>query len=159
VAAVYTSTLARAIESAEVLAAVLTPGRRPVSDCELCEIHEPARDGQPQKRRQDILAAVGFQRPSSPGAESYEAFFRRAAARLERIVSDHDGQTVVVVTHLGVIRAAVSVFGRSPMGQGLLLVSDNASVTELVHDPSANRPYVWKLVRHNDVAHLLAPGS
>lgn len=63
-------------------------------------------------------------------------------------------QTVLIVTHAGVIRAAIATLARSPLGEGFYLAPRNASITELVHDPVACRPFEWTLDRYNDASHL-----
>lgn len=154
--AIYTSVLARAVGTAELLAPVL-PAVGPVaSDCDLCEIHEPGLDRQAHQPRIDHWRRVGFTTPASAGAESYETFTARVVARLDRLVADHDGETVVVVTHAGVIRAVVASLAQSPLGEGLLLRMRNTSITEVVHDPIDHAPFTWALLRYNDAAHLAA---
>jgi len=156
VGAVYASVLPRAIETAEIL----TPTRGPVTDCALCEIHEPTRDGQPRVPS-NLRTVEDFSRSSSPRAESYAAFFERAARRLSQIAESHPDTTVLVATHAGVIQAAMTIFGGLSAGQGFQLAIDHASITELVHDPPTTSPFSWGLVRFNDATHLdasLGPG-
>lgn len=153
ITATYASVLPRAIESAEILAPVLRPTERLVTDCELCEIHEPALDGRQRPPRTAPLSD-DFLTPPSPGAESYEAFFGRATARLTRIATEHPDTTVLVVTHAGVVRAAMSTFGASSPGHGFFLPVAHAGVTELLYDPPRTQPFPWGLIRFNDAAHF-----
>lgn len=158
VSAVYSSVLARATETVALLDVAL-PERLPaaVADCALCEIHEPSLDGEPHQPRLDHLRRVGMEVSSSPLAESYAAFATRCTQRLERIVAEHPGETVLVVTHAGVIRSALWAFGEAPLGRGFWPKTVNSSVTEITYDPEAHLPYVWSLDRFNDHAHLLRP--
>jgi len=125
---------------------------RLVTDCELCEIHEPALDG--SRRAPRTALASDFLRPSSPGAESYETFFGRATTRLTQIVAEHPNTTVLVVTHAGVVRAAMTTFGDSSPGHGFFLPVAHASVTEFLYDPPRTQPFRWGLIRFNDSAHF-----
>jgi broad specificity phosphatase PhoE len=104
--------------------------------------------------RLHLWRTVGFHRPSSEGAESYEAFVRRAADRLCRVVDEHPDETTIVVTHVGVIRAAMWIVGAARLGSGFFLTMRNASLTEFIHDPERYEPFDWSLVRYNDFAHL-----
>jgi broad specificity phosphatase PhoE len=153
IAAVYTSRLRRAIETAEMLLPAL-PRVEVVQDCRLCEIHEPGLDGLPHRPRAHWWNEVGFRRPSSPGAESYETFCDRATSAVRDIVERHRGGVVLVVTHAGVIRAAMATLGGAPLGEGFYLRPRNASVNEFVYDPVGFRPFEWALDRYNDTAHL-----
>jgi broad specificity phosphatase PhoE len=45
-----------------------------------------------------------------PGGESYEQLRARVVAALDELVAQHDGQTVVVVSHAGAIRAALATW-------------------------------------------------
>lgn len=153
VSAIYTSRLRRAVESADLLRRALPP-IDVIQECRLCEIHEPALDGQPHRPRSHWWNEVGFRHPSSPGAESYADFADRATSVVREIVERHAGGTVFIVTHAGVIRSAIALLGRSPMGEGFYLAPRNASVTEIVYDPDWFRPFDWSLERYNDIAHL-----
>jgi broad specificity phosphatase PhoE len=120
---------------------------------DLNEIHEPSLDGKPRMRDVD-RGPVDLTKPGSPGAESYDVFFRRATRCLEGIVADNPSATVVVATHAGVVRAAMSVFGKSPLGEGMFLEVDHTSITEFIYgSPFAGR-FVWRLRRFNDAAHI-----
>ncbi len=149
ISAAYASVLPRAIETAEIL----TPTGGLVTDCGLCEIHEPTLDGRPRvpSNRRTV---EDFSRPSSRGAESCAVFFERATSRLSQIAESHPDTTILVATHAGVIQAAMTILGGLSAGQGFQLAVDHASITELVYDPPRTSPFSWGLVRFNDAAHL-----
>lgn len=150
VSAVYSSLLPRAIETAKLLRPALPVGvPDAVADCDLCEIHEPALEGQAHEPRLAHLRRVGLSAPSSPNAETYAEFAARCEARLSQIVADHPGETVLVVTHAGVIRSAISAFGAMPVGQGFWLTMANTGITEITHDPDGYSPFAWMLSRFN----------
>jgi len=153
VVALYTSVLPRAWETAELIAPALPCANSPTRLHDLSEIHEPALDGKPRTPRINGLR-LDSTKPGSRGAESYETFFRRATQCLEAIVADNPGTTVVVATHAGVVRAAMSVFGKSPLGNGMFLDVDHASISEFVYGSPDARPFTWRLHRYNDAAHM-----
>lgn len=146
--ALYASTLPRAIETAELLAAGL-PELEIVDDCDLCEIHPGECDGMPWTDYEARFGPTEYDRPLSPGGESYEALYARVDARLPRFVEDHPGETIVVATHGGFIIGSLLKLLKAPPMQGAWLSPDNSSITEWTHTEDR-----WTLVRYNDVAHL-----
>lgn len=131
VTSVYTSPFARSAETAQVLTSALGTELRE-GDPRFSEVSEPAFDGQRYVSRLRLWRTVGFHRPSSEGAESYEAFVRRAADRLCSVVEEHPEETTIVVTHVGVVRDAMWTFGAARLGSGFFLTMRNASLTEFI---------------------------
>jgi 2,3-bisphosphoglycerate-dependent phosphoglycerate mutase len=157
-AAVWTSVLPRAIESAAIVAPAI--GINVVEQsCSLCEQHPGEADGiswAEFERRYARISLPGSdpELPLSPGGESWIAFLDRAAAGLVDVVSRTPGQLVVVIAHGGVIAASMIRFlGIPDDGAGTQLHAENTSITEWVRTV-----YRWRLVRFNDVAHLGGPG-
>jgi alpha-ribazole phosphatase len=110
-AAVYTSPLARAAETAEVVAAAHR--LRPVAVDDLREIDLGDVEGlqfeqYPRELQAALLAAPAT--VSFPGGESYEQLRRRVVAALGEIAARHDGEAVAVVSHAGAIRAALATW-------------------------------------------------
>lgn len=67
-----------------------------------------------------------------PGAEPLEAFFGRVASALDDMLREHASQSVLVVAHAGVIRAALAhVLGADPVAVYRIRV-DNAGVTRFL---------------------------
>jgi probable phosphoglycerate mutase len=107
VAAIYSSDLARARETAEIVGArlglpvVLDPGLREVDVGEWSGMrHDDIAERFPE----------GFARWQNgwhgwDGGESYEEMRERAVATLLRIATDHEDETILVVAHGGTIRA------------------------------------------------------
>lgn len=87
-----------------------------------------------------------------PGGETLADFQHRAASALHRLAAEHQGRTVVVVCHGGVIDVALRSFLRAPMTGDFELHTWNTSLTEVQHTDRGR----WRLVRYNDVAHLHA---
>lgn len=153
-AALYSSELERAVQTARVIAPALRPGIGLVRYCALCELHPGDADamtwsefaalhGEPGA---DMDPDVAF----APGAESWNEFVGRASAALTGVVSPHPGELVVVVCHAGVIEASLISFLPVAPGRGRLrLPTLHTSITEWhVRDGA------WQLARYNDAAHL-----
>jgi broad specificity phosphatase PhoE len=105
--AVYTSPLPRALETARAIADVQSLA--PVEVDELREIDFGEVDGLGFDDLPPDLQAGLLRDPLSvrfPGGETYTEVQRRVCAALDRIVSDHPGDTLAVITHAGPIRAA-----------------------------------------------------
>lgn len=144
----------RAIETAELLASALGD-RAVVVDPEVGE-HDPGpeydgvsfeafleRNGMPDW--EGDAHGVVF-----PGGETLAEFHHRVGRALHRIAADHDGRTVVIVCHGGVIDAAFRSLLRLPTSGVFELRTVNTSITELVRVRAGR----WQLVRYNDAAHL-----
>ena len=71
------------------------------------------------------------------------------ANALSSVIHHHEGATIVIACHGGVIDVALRQFLRSPMTGSFELHTLNTSITEVVR---AGRR--WRLVRYNDAAHL-----
>ena len=154
----YASILPRAIETAEIIAPAL--GDLKVrTECDLCEVHtgdevdglswEELRD-----RYGDPVIAPGTEHvPWAPGAESWADFIHRASQMLWRLAREHEGATIVVACHGGIINASFTAFGNLPAARrGFTLQAENTSLTEWERDGDASQ---WRFVRYNDAAHLL----
>lgn len=157
--ALYASTLPRAVETAEILAPALgdLEVRR---ERELREFDPGEADGLTWEEFQERYPPPDVWEPHvsrTPGSESWAAFGERVERALTGLVAAHEGDTVVVACHGGVIEHAFHLWGLSTLG-GLALDIENASITEFRwaepwpwHQPG---PPAWHLVRHNDAAHL-----
>jgi 2,3-bisphosphoglycerate-dependent phosphoglycerate mutase len=147
------STIRRAIETAEIIAPAL--GELPIEQIADLGEHEPGpecdgmtfdafveRFGQPDWSGDPYL--VGF-----PGGESLAAFKHRAATALHLLMQRYEGSTVVVSCHAGVVDAGLRSFLNVSMAGVFELSTTNTSITEFLH----NSPR-WRLLRYNDAAHL-----
>ncbi len=146
------STLPRAVETAEIIAPAL--GRPDiVRDCDLCELHPGEADtlgwDEYEQRYGVDMVANPFE-PMSPGGESLAEFNLRVGRALTRLVSEHEGRSVVVACHGGVVMGSmISFLGLPSQRQASAdLVVTNTSITEW------EREGRWRLVRFNDSAHL-----
>ncbi len=151
---VYTSILARAIESAEIIVPAFG-GVTPQQECDWCEIHAGDAEGLTWPEFRERFPVVGDRddpfRSRATGAETWAEFYVRAGARLRRIAREHDGQRVVVVCHGGIIGASFIALGDLPLRNGNAMTHEtvNSSITEWRYTGSD-----WRLVRYNDAAHL-----
>lgn len=166
-AALYSSVLARARQTAEILAPAVGRGAlQQVEDCGLCELHPGEADGLVWEEFLERYEAPDWDRDPdaviAPGGESWNGFVDRAAAALEEIAERHCGASAVVVCHAGVIEAAMLRFlpveGRRRLG----LRTSHVSITEFeLEGPGEGRggrgAKAWRLLRYNDAAHLLPP--
>jgi len=166
VAALYASTLPRAIETAELLAPVL-------GGLEVRVVHD-LREWDPGEA--DGLTWEEFERDHplpngqwdayanrAPGDESWAEFGLRAGRALHHLAEAHPDETVVVACHGGVIEQSVVTFlGLGFLGELATFHIANASITEWLRpDPHEEwwRPVGrWRLIRLNDAAHLFDLG-
>lgn len=151
------SQYARARETAEIIAPALgSPAI--VTDAGFGE-HDPGPecDGLTHKelleRHPDIISGWDSGDPFAttfPGGETIAAFQYRVGAAVRRLLDAHDGKTVVVACHGGVIEAVLRLALKAPGMGGFQVFTRNASITEL----SLVRTNLWRLERYNDAAHL-----
>lgn len=151
----YTSVLARAIETAAILAPSLG-GASFVQSCSLCERHAGEADGLTwaeygAKYTRRSLPGDEPDLPLAPGGESWVGFLDRASSALTGLAIEHPGGLVVVVAHGGIIDSSMIRFLElAEHGAGVRLHPEHASMTEWQHIGSK-----WRLVRYSDAAHLL----
>jgi broad specificity phosphatase PhoE len=111
VAAVYTSPLERALETARAVAAPhrLSPVvREDLREIELGDVDGIQFDDYPPELQHALLNAPGT--VQFPGGESYEQLRRRVVAAVDDLVMHHDGETLVAISHAGAIRAALATW-------------------------------------------------
>jgi broad specificity phosphatase PhoE len=153
---IVTSTFLRALETAQFLASLWSVPV--VLDDDLQEL----RYGVDDMPGADFTARYGAfnvrdepMRQKSPQGESWQQFAARATRAVERICETHAGQSVVLVTHGGVIRALLFLvfrhdLSRPDWGRSLL---DYTSITHWRHE-QMDTGARWSLERWNDAAHL-----
>jgi probable phosphoglycerate mutase len=153
-AALYSSILPRAYETAEILAPALD-GLPVISSCDLCERHVGEADGMTWSAYEERYGltvdwSADAYRQFAPGGESWVAFLDRAEAALYEVMARHPSQLVVVAGHGGIVGASMVRFlGLADHGGALRCHPDNASITEWSWTGKR-----WWLVRYNDAAHL-----
>ncbi|CAN5681539.1 histidine phosphatase family protein [soil metagenome] len=154
----YSSTLPRAVETAELLAPALG-GLAVAQDPDLVELAPGECDGLSWDDYQDRYGVDMRTDPYaelSPGGESVAGFLLRVGRALHRVVAGHGGATVVVACHGGVVDGSLICFLGLPLQRvgDLDLRSTNAGVTEWLVEAEKGKPLHWALRRYNDIAHL-----
>lgn len=158
--ALYASSLPRAFETAGIIAPAFADPEIRI-DRELREFDPGEADGMTWEEFNERFPTPEVRdphAPRTPGGESWVGFGERVERALARIAKQHANQTVVIVCHGGVIEHAFHLWG-IPTIDGLFIEIYNTGITEFLwsepwpwHQPS---PPGWRLVRHNDAAHLL----
>lgn len=149
--AVYSSDLKRAM----VTATTIVPQKTPIASPQLREWDLGDWVG---KHRQEVEAKYpetwqGFllDQPGLmiPGGESRDQVEQRAGAFLEQLATDHAGETVLVVSHCGTIRAmfrhVLNLTAPLPRQPEVA----NGGICRLRHQEGR-----WQLATWNDTAHL-----
>jgi len=155
VAALYSSVLARAVETARIIAPRIGDGTAAVTDCDLCELHPGEADGLTWSEFRVRYGEPDFDTDPdtvvAPGGESWSSFVSRASNAVQRLVRSHRGELVVLVCHAGVIESTLLAFLPVAAGRGRLgLPTAHTSLTEWELGDDDR----WRLVRYNDAAHL-----
>jgi probable phosphoglycerate mutase len=156
----YASTLPRARMTAELLAQAL---QLPINwDDDLHELRPGVADGMTVEAARTRFE--GFERflretftPVAPGGESWGSFQMRAAAAIERIILRHLDQTIVLVTHGGVIEVSfMHLLELAPqMRARASFHVANTAITHWRYVTSYAGRREWHLAAHNDHRHLL----
>ena len=155
------STLPRARETAEIIAPAL--GLPIIFDDEVQEQSPGDFDG---KEWEDIKDEIPNQhdepyRPFGPSGENWGQFILRVGTALNRILHQHEGKTIVVVCHGGVIDASFLVF----FGMNTLVPPETAFYTRNTSITLWERREIegislrWRLVGYNDDLHTRDIGT
>lgn len=109
VAAIYCSGMARAVQTAEIVAARLGVVVKVRDNLREWSVGEFAGQEHVEGMYDDVLVAwdAGDHDARVPGGESGNEIRQRMAEELEAIVDLHRGETVLVVSHGGAIRVAI----------------------------------------------------
>ncbi|MGW3604829.1 histidine phosphatase family protein [Micromonospora sp. NPDC005161] len=152
-AAVYSSVLRRAVETAQPIADAF--GVRPTADCGLCTWHTPPyADGMPTIRFHADHAAEGggLFRPFQTGNESWAELVARVSRAIMEIAHRHRGTTVILVGHTETVESAFHALAAQPLHRAFDLDVAPASITEWTTGDDASRwpPARWTLRRFGD---------
>ena len=157
--ALYSSVMARAVQTAEIVAPALD-GIEVQRDCDFCESHPGEGDGldvDEFDRRWPMPAQWTPDSRRDPGSESFTEMNERVIRRLNVLVEQHPDETVVVACHGGVvIHSVFRWLGVDPAGQAsrAWLNPRNSSLTEWRFGSGPSWALPIELVRYNDHAHL-----
>lgn len=151
------STLPRARQTAEVIAPAL--GLEIQFDDEVQEIRPGDSDGLPIAEARKRFGFPDLRKEPytqiAPGGENWGQFVLRVGTALERITREHEGKTIVVVSHGGFIDSTFLVLMRmhTLVPPPVDFYTHNTSITQwelAQHDEGAR----WRLVRYNDDTHI-----
>ena len=147
----------RAFETAQIIAAAL--GDLPIGRDDGFGEHDPGPecDGllytQFAERYSDASNGWNSHDPFAttfPGGETIASFQFRVGSAVRRTVEAHEGKTVVVACHGGVVDSVLRLALKAPAMGTFEIHTVNTSVTEFV----LAKPTTWRMVRYNDSAHL-----
>jgi len=158
-----TSTMLRAKQTAEIIAPAL--GLPIIFDDEVQEQRPGEALNMSEEEFREKFGPVEFeQKPYfrlAPGAESWVEFSLRASTALQRITREHDGKTIVIISHGGIIDASFPFFlGLSSLQfPQVLFDTHNTSITHWYKEANdwveqLNLPVSWILDYYNDTMHL-----
>ena len=85
-----------------------------------------------------------------PGGETIAAFHFRVGSALRRVVDAHEGRTIVISCHGGVIDQVMRIALRVPSMGGFRIYTRNTAVSEFTRTDES----MWRIERYNDAAHL-----
>jgi probable phosphoglycerate mutase len=151
IAAIYTSPLERSVETAQIIAA---PHKTEVQIREgVGEVRYGEWTGQSLKElaKEDAWSIVQFcpSRARFPGGEAIREMQARAVTELDAIVAAHPSETVLVVSHADVLKAALAHYAGLHLDLFQRLVVSPASLSVVAFTPMGPR-----LICLNDAAHV-----
>jgi probable phosphoglycerate mutase len=157
------STMLRAKQTAEIVAPAL--GLPIIFDDEVQEQRPGEALNMSEDEFREIFGAVEFeQKPYfrlAPGAETWVEFTLRAGTALQRITREHEGKTIVIICHGGIIDTTFLLFlGLSSLQYPQILFdTHNTSITHWYREANdwveqLNLPVSWILDYYNDTMHL-----
>ena len=152
--AFYASLMRRAQETADIIAPGVGDGSLEVRhDCGVCEHHPGEAEGLSWDEFETSHGGWDHlsdrDRPWAPGAESTDELMARIGESLTRLARDHEGETIVVACHGGVVGGSFEALAGVPFGT-IVNYTDNTALTEWIKTSTG-----WYLVRFNDASHLL----
>jgi len=153
--AVLVSTMARAVQTAEIISEPL--GVVPEQHADLMERTAGEAEGltiAQYTEKYGIAPWTDWENPLGPGGESGPEFTHRVITATDRVVEEHRGKTVWVVCHGGVIMvSAVRRWAGVDVDLTKLPVASpqNTSVSEWHVDAADN----WRMSRFADDTHLI----
>jgi broad specificity phosphatase PhoE len=152
--ALFASNFPRALETANIIAPSI--GSLPVSVDSGWGEHDPGPDCDGMTY-DEFIERFGVPRWDGdphdivyPGGETISQFHDRVMESLRRTVRQHEGGTIVIACHAGVIDAVMRNTLHMHQTGKFELHTQNTSLTELLHVQGSK----WRLVRYNDSSHL-----
>ena len=149
-AAIYSSTLLRAADTARAIADTL--GMPVIPDARLREYHMGAWTGLTAAEIDQMMPPHYFENavePIGPGAESGQEMRDRVSTFLDDMLARHNGDRVAVVSHGGTLGGFASAILSLPPVRHQPFHFGNASVTKFVFEHGR-----WRMSGLNDRCHL-----
>ncbi len=152
------STYPRARQTTEILAPAL--GLSPLFDDDLQELRPGEILGLSLEEFHATYQEVDFEetpfRAVAPGAENWGQFMLRVGTTLERITREHEGKTIVLVCHGGIIDGSLLYFFRMSALHvpPVLMDVHNTSITHWQRVAPKPGQWRWQLMKYNDAFHL-----
>lgn len=155
---VYATPRRRVDETAEIVTRVL--GLQAVVEAGLLGPEHGDADGHPWQEIKTAFGGPPQHRPDlpyAPGAESWTAYLHRATHALEKIITRHSGQRILVLAHGETIEAAHTLLLDLPPGtcRRARHITDHACLTRWQLHVNRFDQSVWMLATHNDTRHLI----
>jgi probable phosphoglycerate mutase len=167
--ALLASTLARARQTAEIIAPAL--GLPIIPDDDLHEMRAGDEvDGMSERELLERYTIPDYRETPyariAPDGENWGEFILRVGTMLDRVTREYADKTVVLVTHGGVIDASIMIFFQvhTLRVPPFALYTHNTSITEWelerrdgfhAHDDTAKAGSArWRLVHYNDDHHI-----
>ena len=150
--AIYTSDLARATQTAAELAQVRAMPM--LVDSDLREQHFgvfQGLTGEEIAQRWPEASASWHRREADfgpSGGETRNAFSQRCVQAIERIALTHEGKTIAIVCHGGVLDCLYRAAARLPMDISRTWSLDNAAISHLVHGTDGFAILDWGNTQH-----------
>lgn len=157
------STFPRAQQTAQIIAPALELPI--VLDDTIQELRPGEAEGMPLETFMETYGKPDYENKPfhaiAPGGESWGQFMLRVATSLDRIVREHNGKTIVLVCHGGVIDGSFTYFFQMNawMPPPTRFSTKNASITHWKKEIEGNADRHWRLVKYNDVFHLQDIGT
>lgn len=155
--AIYSSDLKRAWETAQIVGRVL--GLEPIPEPGLRESDIGAWTGLTwaeiaARWPEQVAAMLAGQDVRRGGGESYREMRRRLASVVERVVTRHAGQTVLLVSHGAALRMLIThALGADLAQMHRIAIGGNTAISVLQVQHG-----MLRLVSYNDTAHLDGAG-
>jgi probable phosphoglycerate mutase len=92
-----------------------------------------------------------------PGALTYAQFAVRVCQRLNRIVEEYAGKTILIVAHGGIIECSfIYAYGLSPLAPAPVMLNLDPYYTSITRweNKQDSRNLPWRLITYNDYSHL-----
>jgi probable phosphoglycerate mutase len=152
------STFPRAHQTAKIIAPALEVPL--MLDNSIQELRPGEAEGMPVDLFKATFGEPDYEedpfRPIAPGGENWGQFMLRVGTALDRIVREHEGKTIVLVCHGGVIDGSFLYFFK--MGAWILpparFYTRNTSITCWRLITSEKNEQHWHLMKYNDAFHL-----